>query len=65
MGMMDRLAGAAEQRDDLGTGKLARIRALLVAAEMHPRPDNEVLDDIALVVGKERRRDDIYQKPLG
>ena len=45
-------------------GRLNRIRSLLAEAERTERPGDDVLDDIAGIVGP-RDPPDVYQKPLG
>ena len=41
---------------------LAKIRALVAASD---RDAEEVLDDVAELLGRRRRSQEVYQKPLG
>jgi hypothetical protein len=64
MGMTDQVIrevrGGGEDAND---ARLRRIRDLL--AEARHRDSDEVLDDIARVLGERVRPAEIYQKPLG
>lgn len=60
---MEQMHTTTEARPD-SDGRLDRIRRLLAEAERAGRPEDDVLDDIAGIVGP-RDPPDVYQKPLG
>lgn len=59
------MTDTAHETTARGASRIARIREILVAAEAQGRPDEAVLEDIALVVGERRDDAEVYQKPLG
>jgi hypothetical protein len=63
MGMTDQVIRKAPQDDDRCDAQLRRIRELI--AESRERDSEDVLNDIARVLGSRLRPADIYQKPLG
>ena len=60
---MEQMHTTTEARAD-SDGRLNRIRRLLAEAERAGRPEDDVLDDIAGIVGP-RDPPEVYQKPLG
>lgn len=64
MGMTDQvIREVRDAGEDASDARLRRIRELL--AEARHRDSDEVLDDIARVLGERVRPAEIYQKPLG
>ncbi len=63
MGMTDQVIREVPGGEDASDARLRRIRELLATARH--RDSDEVLDDIARIVGERPRPIDIYQKPLG
>lgn len=61
---MEQIDGGGRAAHAISDDRLNRIRALLARAENIGRPSEEVLDDIAGIIGT-RAPEDTYQKPLG
>ncbi len=64
MGMTDQvIRDTPRSGEDVSDARLRRIRELLSEARL--RDSDDVLDDIARVLGERIRPAEIYQKPLG